>query len=55
VFITYDEHGGSYDHVAPPLAPQGGARTPDGIAPGRCAELSNQSTSKNHCSVRGIL
>src|SRR5262249_9188680 len=31
VLITYDEHGGFYDHVAPPAAPQGGARTPDGI------------------------
>jgi phospholipase C len=41
VFLTYDEHGGSYDHVAPPPAPQGGARTPDGIAPGQCADLSN--------------
>jgi phospholipase C len=41
VFLTYDEHGGSYDHVAPPRAPQGGARTPDGIFPGQCADLSN--------------
>jgi phospholipase C len=41
VFLTYDEHGGSYDHVAPPRAPQGGDRTPDGIAPGQCADLSN--------------
>jgi phospholipase C len=41
LFITYDEHGGSYDHVAPPRAPQGGDRTPDGIFPGQCADLSN--------------
>jgi phospholipase C len=41
VFITYDEHGGSYDHVRPPRAPQGSARTPDDIAPGQCADLSN--------------
>jgi len=41
IFITYDEHGGYYDHVAPPKAPQGGARTPDGISPGQCADLSN--------------
>jgi len=41
LFITYDEHGGSFDHVAPPRAPQGGERTPDGIAPGQCADLSN--------------
>jgi phospholipase C len=28
LFITWDEHGGSYDHVAPPAAPK-----PDDIAP----------------------
>jgi phospholipase C len=41
LFLTYDEHGGFYDHVAPPPAPQGGAPTPDGIAPGQCADASN--------------
>src|SRR5262249_21165018 len=41
LIITYDEHGGFYDHVRPPAAPQGGATTPDGIAPGQCADLSN--------------
>ncbi len=41
IFITYDEHGGSYDHVQPPRARQGGHRTPDGIAPGLCADRSN--------------
>jgi phospholipase C len=45
IFFTYDEHGGSYDHVVPPRAPQGGARTPDGIAPGQCADLSNPPAS----------
>ena len=40
IFITYDEHGGSYDHVAPPRARQGHARTPDGIVPGLCADNS---------------
>jgi len=45
VFITYDEHGGFYDHAAPPAARQGGARTPDGIAPGQCADLSNVPAS----------
>jgi phospholipase C len=40
IFITYDEHGGFYDHVKPPRAPQGGTRTPDGIAPGQCADAS---------------
>ncbi|HTP24612.1 MAG TPA: alkaline phosphatase family protein, partial [Anaeromyxobacteraceae bacterium] len=39
-FIVYDEHGGFYDHVPPPLASQGHARTPDGIAPGQCADAS---------------
>lgn len=32
ILITYDEHGGSYDHVKPPKA-QDGIRTPDGIFP----------------------
>jgi phospholipase C len=40
IFITYDEHGGYYDHVAPPPARQESARTPDGISPGQCADLS---------------
>src|SRR5215470_15128244 len=40
IFITYDEHGGFYDHVKPPQAPQGDTRTPDGIAPGQCADAS---------------
>ena len=42
---TYDEHGGFYDHVKPPAAPQGGAPTPDGIGPGLCADLSNPPAS----------
>src|SRR5579864_4733296 len=46
IFITYDEHGGSYDHVAPPRARQGGQRTPDGIVPGRCADASNPPASE---------
>ena len=41
LFITYDENGGFYDHVGPPLAQQGGFLTPDGIGPGQCADLSN--------------
>ena len=41
LFITYDEHGGFYDHVAPPMADQGGLPTPDGINPGQCADNSN--------------
>ncbi|HLH06356.1 MAG TPA: alkaline phosphatase family protein [Terriglobales bacterium] len=45
IFITYDEHGGFYDHAAPPRAPQGGARTPDGISPGQCEDLSNPPAS----------
>jgi phospholipase C len=40
IFITYDEHGGFYDHAKPPRAPQNGARTPDGVFPGQCADLS---------------
>jgi phospholipase C len=45
LFFTYDEHGGYYDHAATPEAPQGGARTPDGIGPGQCADLSNPPAS----------
>jgi phospholipase C len=46
IFITYDEHGGFYDHVAPPRARQGGASTPDGIGPGQCADLSKPPASE---------
>ena len=46
LFFTYDEHGGFYDHVMPPPAPQGGALTPDGIAPGLCADASNPPASE---------
>jgi phospholipase C len=45
VLITYDEGGGFYDHVAPPRAPQFGARTPDGLNPGDCADASNLPAS----------
>ncbi|HET9622953.1 MAG TPA: alkaline phosphatase family protein [Kofleriaceae bacterium] len=40
IFITYDEHGGFYDHVAPPRA-----IPPDDIQPGQCADLSNPPAS----------
>jgi hypothetical protein len=43
--ITYDEHGGFYDHVMPPRARQGHALNPDGISPGQCADLSNPPLS----------
>lgn len=46
IFITYDDDGGFYDHVAPPRASQGRARTPDGISPGQCADLSNPPASE---------
>ena len=45
LFLTYDEHGGYYDHVKPAAADQGGAITPDGIAPGQCADASNLPAS----------
>ncbi len=45
IFITYDEHGGFYDHVVPPRARQGHAPNPDGISPGQCADLSNPPLS----------
>ena len=34
LFWTYDEHGGFYDHVKPPPAPQGGARDAGRHRPG---------------------
>lgn len=46
IFLTYDEHGGFYDHVRPPVARQGLARSPDGIDPGQCADASNPPTSE---------
>jgi phospholipase C len=47
LFITYDEHGGAYDHAAPPPAAQGGKLNPDGINPGQCEDLSNPPASKS--------
>jgi phospholipase C len=55
IFITYDEHGGFYDHVAPPRAPQGSARTPDEIFPGQCADLSNPPASQQPGGGAGCL
>jgi phospholipase C len=56
LFIMYDEHGGFYDHVAPPRARQGGHRNPDGIDPGQCEDLSNPPISTQpgggaNCSI----
>jgi phospholipase C len=50
VLITYDEAGGYYDHVRPPRAPQMGARTPDGLEPGACADATHlpQSAVPGH-------
>jgi phospholipase C len=45
ILLTYDEHGGFYDHVATPRARQGHAPNPDGISPGQCADLSNPPLS----------
>jgi phospholipase C len=41
LFLTYDEHGGFYDHVASPVAP-----SPDSIRPGECADLSKPPISE---------
>jgi phospholipase C len=40
LFISWDESGGFYDHADPPAAVQSGQRTPDGIYPGQCEDLS---------------
>jgi phospholipase C len=55
IFVTYDEAGGFYDHVAPPAARQNGKPNPDGINPGQCADLSNPPESEEpglRCGVR---
>jgi len=46
IFILYDEHGGFYDHAKPPQAQQNSQRTPDGIYPGQCEDLSNPPVSE---------
>jgi phospholipase C len=46
IFVSYDEHGGFYDHRAPAPAAQGGLSSPDGIQPGLCADLSDPPTSE---------
>jgi phospholipase C len=56
LIITYDEHGGFYDHTRPPVVAQGGQDTPDGINPGQCEDLSNPPASEQpgggaNCSV----
>lgn len=45
IVVTYDEHGGAYDHVAPPKARQRRRRSPDGLMPGQCADRSNLPAS----------
>jgi len=40
IIVTYDEHGGAYDHVTPPAAV-----APDEIPPGLCADSSNSPGS----------
>ncbi len=45
ILITFDEHGGFYDHVKPARARQGDQLNPDGIGPGQCADLSNPAAS----------
>ncbi len=46
LIITYDEHGGYYDHVRQPAVAQGGQDTPDGVNPGQCEDLSNPPASE---------
>jgi phospholipase C len=40
IILTYDEHGGAYDHVTPPAAV-----APDAIPPGQCADNSDPPNS----------
>jgi phospholipase C len=46
MFVLWDEHGGFYDHVAPPQAPQFDLRTQDGFNPGQCEDASNPPASE---------
>jgi phospholipase C len=46
IFVTYDEHGGFYDHQAPAPAPQGNLSSPDAIQPGLCADDSDPPASE---------
>ena len=45
IFITWDENGGAYDHVAPPKASQSGMLSPDLTNPGLCEDLSSPPAS----------
>jgi phospholipase C len=45
IFITWDENGGAYDHVAPPKASQSGLLSPDLTNPGLCEDLSSPPAS----------
>jgi phospholipase C len=46
IYLTYDEHGGFYDHVTPPSAVP-----PDSIPPGKCADASNPTPGQGaQCS-----
>lgn len=66
LIITYDEHGGFYDHVMPPAASQGGKSTPEegfpvtgvpgltvapAIPPGQCADLSSPTSDPTTSST----
>ena len=56
LILTYDEHGGFYDHASSPRARQEHAPNPDGISPGQCADLSNPPASEQpgggaECSI----
>jgi phospholipase C len=46
IVVTYDEHGGFYDHRALAPAPQGKLSSPDGIQPGLCADESDPPSSE---------
>lgn len=59
IFLTYDEHGGFYDHAKPAKASQGGALNPDGINPGQCEDLSSPPASEQpgagaECAVNPV-
>ena len=46
IFLTYDEHGGYYDHVAPPQLVKVFLALQTAYRLGQCADLSNPPSSQ---------
>jgi phospholipase C len=56
VIVTYDEHGGFYDHVAPPAPPNGSEQLPDWQRYGfRVPSLVIGPTVRRGCTIDTVL